>query len=257
MTDSIHGQFVWHELMTTDVDAARTFYTSVVGWGTQAWDDSGSYQMWTSGTQPVGGLTGLPAEVRDAGAPPHWLTHIGARDVDATCAEIRRLGGSVLKEPWDIPSIGRVAVVADPAGAVFCLYRPEGNAPRAGAAPKPGEFSWHELTTTDAAGALGFYGTLFGWRKIQDIDMGPAGVYQIFGMGDTMMGGIYPKPAEVPVSNWLPYAMVASADEAAERARAKGGSILYGPMEVPGGDRVAVGTDPQGAVFAVHSSKPA
>jgi hypothetical protein len=123
------------------------------------------------------------------------------------------------------------------------------------APPLPGAFSWHELATTDPEGGWTFYSALFGWEKMGEFDMGPSGLYREFGYGGQMVGGIYLKPAQTPVSNWLPYARVSSADDAAAAAGLQGGTVILGPMEVPGGDRIAVMRDPQGAVFAVHAAK--
>ena len=248
------GQFVWHECMTSDPAGARAFYTAVVGWGTQAWGSDGAYTIWMNGSAPVGGCMALPDEVKAAGAPPHWLSYIGTPDVDATCRKAASLGGRVLRPAADIPGVGRFAVVADPAGAAFCVFSGAGDPPGHDGPPSRGDFSWHELATPDPAGALAFYGALFGWKTTGEFDMGPAGTYHMFGLGDATLGGIYAKPPEVPVANWLPYAKVESADAAAATATARGAKIMMGPMEVPGGDRIAVGMDPQGAVFAVHST---
>lgn len=248
------GRFAWHELMTTDPDAAKAFYGAVVGWGSMAWGEDQSYTLWLKGEMPVGGLMALPDEVKAAGIPPHWLTYISVPDTDASAAQATQLGGKVLKPPFSVPSVGRMAVLSDPQGAVFLLYTSE-HEMGPDAMPEVGEFSWHELATTDIEGAVRFYSAMFGWEKRDAIDMGPAGPYQMYGLPGSPMpiGGIYTKPAEVPVCNWLPYAMVKSADDSVATATARGGKVIHGPMEVPGGDRVAVMIDPQGAVFAVHS----
>lgn len=246
------GRFTWHELMTTDPIAAQRFYPTFMGWGTFDWE-GGTYTMWMNGEMPVGGVMELPDEVKAAGAPPHWLTYIGTPDCDATCARVTALGGVIYKAPWDVPKVGRIAVVADPQGAAFVLYTPLEPDPTLDAAPAPGQFSWHELSTTDPAGALAFYQELFGWEKRGEVDMGEIGMYYLLGYGGADRIGVMAKPAEVPVSNWLPYAMVASADAAFATATANGATELMAPMEVPGGDRIAVMQDPQGAVFAVHS----
>lgn len=251
------GQFVWHECLTSDPAGALKFYSGVVGWGTQPWGPDGSYTLWLNGEAPVGGCMALPDEVKRAGAPPHWLSYIGTPDVDATCKDATARGGKVLKKPESVPTVGRFAVLADPAGAVFCAFTAEGDPPGHDGPAGVGEFSWHELATTDPAGALEFYGDLFGWDKMGEFDMGPMGTYTLFGLKGIQMGGIMPKPEPVPVSNWQPYAMVESADAAAARAKAGGATLMIEPMEVPGGDRIAVGRDPQGAIFALHSSKPA
>jgi predicted enzyme related to lactoylglutathione lyase len=249
----LRGRFLWHELLTTDTGAAQPFYTRVVGWRVEAWQDNPSYLMWIAGSGPVGGLMTLPREAGTMGAPPNWLTYIGTPNVDATVSQATQRGARVLKAAETMDRVGRFAVLADPQGAVFALFTPQ--TPRAWSTPQLGEFSWHELATTDPDGAFGFYSALFGWEKTDAMDMGPGlGVYQMYGLGGAPMGGIYRKPADMPAPpNWLPYALVPNADQAADRARAAGGQILNGPMDVPGGDRIAVIMDAQGAAFAVHS----
>jgi len=249
------GRFIWHELMTTDSAAAQGFYPTFMGWGLAPWAD-GTYTMWMNGEVPVGGVMTLPDEVKAAGAPPHWMTYISTPDCDATTAKVKALGGTVLRAPDDIPDIGRFSVVADPQGAAFCLYTP--GAPPQGdldAAPKPGEYSWHELATTDPAGAVAFYTALAGWDKMGEFDMGAMGTYHLLGYGNAQRIGVMKKPDEVPVSYWLPYAHVPDADAAHATASAHGATTVVPPMEVPGGDRIAVMVDPQGAVFAVHAAK--
>jgi predicted enzyme related to lactoylglutathione lyase len=255
MPTILPGRFNWHELLSSDPAAAHGFYEAVVGWGTAPWGTEG-YTMWMNGQTPVGGVLELPAELKATGVPPHWLTYISTPDVEATARRAEQMGGKILKPVEVVPTVGRFIVVADPQGAVFCLYQPD-NDMAPDTMPVSGGWSWHELATTDREGAFKFYSGLFGWVKTGDMDMGEAGIYQMYGLGEIPMGGIYTKPKEVPVSNWLPYAMVPDADQATATAKKQGATILFGPMEVPGGDRVAMMMDPQGAAFAVHSKKPA
>jgi len=245
----VQGRFLWYDLMTTDPATAKAFYTQVVGWGTETWGGAGTpYDMWVAGHGPIGGVMQLPAEAQQAGAAPHWMAHIGVRDVDATVVQVQALGGAVVREPADIPDVGRFAVVTDPYGAMFSVYKPSGDMPRP-EWPQRGDVSWHELMTGDVAGAFDFYAALFGWERTGEMDMGEAGVYQMYGQGGTMYGGMM---KQAPAA-WAFYVQVESADAAAERARGAGAQVLVEPMEVPGGDRVALFADPQGAVFGVHS----
>jgi predicted enzyme related to lactoylglutathione lyase len=256
MADStIRGRFVWHELMTTDPAGAQRFYSQVVGWTTAPFPGEPSYTIWQVGGAGVGGCMAMPPELRAKNVPSNWLAYIGSPNVDDTSAEVTRLGGTVQREPMEIPDVGRFAVIMDPEGAVFAIFTPSREGGGRTGAPVLGDFSWHELASTNPKAGFQFYRSLFGWERTGDFDMGPMGVYEMFGIGGVPMGGIYPKPAEVPVSNWLPYAKVASADQSAATAKEQGGTILQGPIEVPGGDRVAIGMDPQGAIFAVHSGK--
>ncbi len=257
--ESARGRFVWYDLMTPDPEAAKAFYTAVAGWGTQIWENPGmSYTMWTAGDRPIGGTMKLPDEAVAGGARPHWIAYVDVPDVDATAARAQELGGTVMVPPRDIPTVGRYAVLADPQGAVIAAYTPEQRQPEAEEMPPVGEFSWHELATTDPDAALAFYGDLFGWEKIADHDMGPMGLYQMYGRNGKTLGGIFKKPAEMPgPSAWLYYARVADVNASIEAARQQGGQVLNGPMEVPGGDLIAQILDPQGGMFAVHQSKAA
>lgn len=248
------GRFSWVELLTTDPGAARDFYKKVVGWGATRMDGGPmEYTLFTSGEVPVAGLMALPPDAAAMGAPPSWLAYIEVPDVNATIDQAARLGATVIAPAMDIPQAGRFAVLKDPQGGVFgIITSAHPLAPETD--PAPLEFYWHELTTSDQAGAIRFYEQLFGWEKKSEFDMGEMGVYHMYGRDRFTYGGIMSKPPQAPGTYWLHYARVAdSADAAAERAVALGAKIMVPPMEVPGGDRVAVLSDPQGAVFAVHS----
>jgi len=114
-----------------------------------------------------------------------------------------------------------------------------------------GQFSWHELATTDATKAFDFYSALFGWNKNGEMDMGEGGIYQMYGRGETMYGGMYNASPEMP-AGWCCYIMVDSVPEALERVKESGGKVLNGPMEVSGGSVVSQCVDPHGALFALH-----
>src|ERR1700722_9635858 len=125
MTDTKTGSFVWYDLLTTDVAASVAFYTHVMGWTTQVWGEGGgAYTMWVSDQGPLGGTMVLPEEARKMGAPPHWMGNVTVADVDATVALVRRLGGRTLREPEDIPTVGRFALIADPHGATISAFAP-------------------------------------------------------------------------------------------------------------------------------------
>ncbi len=259
-----HGRFVWYDLMTSDPDAAQQFYTRIAGWGTQPWGDPGSYTMWTNGGAPLGGTVRLPDELIAQGIPPHWLAYVCVRNVDETIREAEKLGGKAMHQPEDIPSVGRFAVLADPQGAALAIFTPAEEPPGHAGEPRLGEFSWHELMTTDYVAAFDFYKTLFGWEKISDFDMGEMGMYHMFGQHVTVdgglhgfpYGGMFNKTPDMPMPpNWMCYIQVSNVDETVALVKELGGQILNGPMEVPGGDMIAQCLDPQGAAFAVHQRK--
>jgi len=247
------GRFVWHELMTPDPKAAEAFYKEVIGWGTMPSGLSGiEYTMWTAGQTPIGGFMMLTPEAKAMGAPPSWTAYVEVPDADATVDLVERLGGSVIMPATSADNVGRFAILRDPQGAVFAIIK-SANPLQAETDPQPMHFSWHELMTGDLSGAIGFYEQIFGWKKQSEFDMGDMGIYHMFGRDRFTYGGMMKRPAEMPVSAWLHYVSVDSADAAAERATKAGGKVMMGPMEVPGGDRVATLNDPQGAWFAVHS----
>lgn len=248
------GRFSWVELMTPDPAAAQAFYQKVVGWGATKMDGGPvEYTLFTAGERPVAGLMALPPDAAAMGAPPSWLAYVEVPSVDTTLDQAVALGANVVAPPMDIPQAGRFAVLQDPQGAVFAIIT-SANEFASETDPVPLEFSWHELTTSDLAGAVSFYEQLFGWEKKSEFDMGPMGIYHMYGRDRFTYGGMMVKTPEAPGTYWLHYVRpVDTADAAAERAVQLGASIMVGPMDVPGGDRIAVLRDPQGAVFALHS----
>lgn len=255
MSDIPLGRFAWYELLTTDPDAAPAFYGPIAGWTTAPWqaEGTGPYTMWMNGEAPIGGLMRLPDEAAQMGAPPHWLVHISTPNLAETTTKASELGAEVLNR-IQVPTVGDFAIVRDPQGAVFSAYQPAGDAPGHDGPRQIGEFSWHELATDDWEAAWRFYSTLFGWQETDAMDMGEMGTYQMYGRGADPLGGLYNRPPQIPVSAWLFYIRVPDVAEAVEKVRAQGGSVLNGPMEVPGGGVIAQCSDPQGAMFAVHST---
>lgn len=250
----MHGQFVWYELMTPDAEASKKFYRPLTGWSTQQFDKD--YAMWTLANVPVGGIFQLGAEQQAHGIPPNWMPYVEANNVDDVVALAGSLGGKVMNGPADIPEVGRYAVLQDPQGATFGVYKSSRPSGAWDGTPKLGRFSWHELMTTDYKAAFDFYRKLFGWEKTNEMDMGPAGMYQTYGLQGKDYGGMFNRPgemAQVPPF-WLPYVYVADVKKATAMAQKAGAEVVNGPMEVPGGSWIVVMKDPQGAGFALHSA---
>jgi len=208
-------------------------------------------------------MAGLLALGADAGGRPNWLTYIGTPNLESTVRQAQALGATILKPAEGVPAVGTWVVLKDPQGAVFAALQPSQSP--SDAEPGLGDFSWHELATTDAAAAAKFYQQLFGWEETGGMDMGPdLGMYHMYGKGGRPMGGIYKKPHDPKAPahmqappHWLPYVLVTDTQKAADATKKSGGQVASGPMEVPGGDWIAIGIDPQGGAFAVHSRKPA
>lgn len=207
----------------------------------------------------MAGLMALPDEAKAGGTSPTWVTYIGTPDVDETALQAAQLGGRVLRQPANIPTVGRFAILQDPQGAMFAAFTPlPAQVPQGDGAPAVGDFSWHELATTDWRAALTFYQRLFGWQETEAINDPAIGTYQMYGLNGRPLGGIFNKPREMPdPPAWLAYIRVPDAKKAAAAISKLGGHVVHGPMEVPGGDWIAQGVDLQGVSFAVHSVKAA
>ena len=214
------------------------------------------YTMWVAGETPIGGSMQLPRDAVKAGAPSHWMMYVGTDDVDSTVKQALALGGKTCVAPQDIPNIGRFAVLIDPQGAMFAIYKSLNPAVPPLAKPGIGHVSWHELATTDPVAAFRFYHALFGWDETGTHDMGPMGLYRMIGHGELSLGAMFTKPSQMPgPPHWLLYVRVADVNATVARVKEHGGQVLNGPMEVPGGDWIAQCLDPQGSAFAVHQVK--
>jgi len=249
-----HGRFIWYELMTSDVEAAKRFYGEIVGWSTQA---MGEYTMFIGSAGPMGGVMQLADEHKAHGVPPNWTAYVYVDDCDAAAEKAKALGGQVLNPPSDIPEVGRFAVIADPHGAVTAIMKP---IPPSGSRPEAprgtlGHGSWHELMAGEVDADFQFYKDLFGWTETGRHEMGPMGVYHLYGNSDGQVGGMMTKPAQLPVACWTYYFESDDVDAAAERVTKAGGAITNGPMDVPDGSRIVQATDPQGVVFALVKTK--
>jgi len=252
------GDFIWYELMTTDAEGAKAFYDAVVGWkfGEAAAEYNGYRMISTSDGGFAGGVLPLTAEMQQHGGRPTWLGYVNVGDVDSKVESIEAAGGKTLMGATDIPNVGRIAMVADPQGAPFYVMKP---IPPAGHENEPstvfsptdqGRCAWNELSTSDSGAARAFYGEQFGWRTDNFMAMGEQGEYRFIDHHGLTLGAIAGTAAgQQP--HWRFYFKVGSVSEAKETAEARGGRIVMGPMEVPGGDHIIVGIDPQGAEFAL------
>lgn len=252
------GRPLWYELMTTDMNAAIAFYEQVVGWTSAPFEQSPQpYTIFKrAGQTPVAGVMARPAGMN---APPFWSMYVGVATLEPVLAQIRQLGGSECSPVMDVPGVGRMQMMTDPQGAAFYIFEPASAEQPPEAAAEVGEASWHELMTTDAPAAMTFYSEVFHWQPSETLDMGAAGQYQMFNRPHGMIGGMMNKPPEmahVP-PNWQIYFRVPDITAALARVNASGGQILNGPMEVPGGDWILNGMDPQGAAFALHARNTA
>jgi uncharacterized protein len=244
------GTPCWVDLGSPDLDASVRFYNALFGWEapkSENVEQTGGYRRATKNGADVAGMMPLMQE----GQPPAWSSYVAVADADATAAAVKEAGGSVIAEPMDVMDLGRMAVFADPTGAVFGIWQP-GTFPGAARVNEPGALSWNELGTRDPDAAKAFYAAVFGWG-FRDNDMGEMGTYTEWLNGEASIGGMMDVsgrlPDEIP-AHWLVYFAVENTDAALETVKSSGGGVSFGPIDVPAG-RFAIVTDPHGAAFAV------
>ncbi len=244
------GTFCWLDLSTGDLDAARNFYGGLFGWEFESSEipGGGVYTMCRLGGDDVAAMVRQDQQ-------PGWNHYISVENADEATERAERLGARVYEKPFDVMDSGRMAVFADPDGAVFCVWEARDHI-GASRVNDVGCMAWNELQARDPEKAGAFYSGLFGWETEPIEEDGQVAYTTIKNSSGRMNGGLMPmtgQPEDAP-SYWLPYFTVASCDEAVEKAKELGGALLAGPME-PGAGRIAVLSDPQGAVFAVFEGE--
>jgi predicted enzyme related to lactoylglutathione lyase len=244
------GTPCWVDLGSPDLEAAVGFYSGLFGWEVPELPNSaemGGYRRAKKNGIDVAGMMPLMQE----GQPPAWSSYVAVADADATATAVKEAGGTVMAEPMDVADLGRMAVFADPTGAVFGIWQ-AGTFAGAGLVNEPGALSWNELGTRDVEAAKTFYGTVFGWG-FEEHDMGEMGTYTEWQQDGNSIGGMMDVtgrlPDEIP-AHWLVYFAVENTDAALETVKSSGGSVSFGPVDIPAG-RFAIVTDPHGAAFAV------
>jgi uncharacterized protein len=248
----MQNQFIWHDLMTSDVEAATAFYSAVVGWTTST--HMPDYTVTEAGGKGMGGIMAKPIELE--GMPPFWSGYVEVADVDATVAKIKQLGGVLKQEPWDVPDVGRIAVVADPTGAMFNIMTPTPQTEGSSLPPSSamGAVGWNELHAGDLDKAWHFYSQMFGWTKGTVMPMGEMGDYMMFQINGGDVGGMMKQQPNLPMPMWLYYFNVDGIDAAVTRITKAGGKIAMGPHQVPGGQWIVSAFDPQGGSFQLLSA---
>ena len=240
------GRFIWHELHTRDIEAAKGFYGELFGWKAKAVDmgAAGPYTMFSAGDRDVAGATKLQ------GPAPQWLAYCTTPDVDAAAARAKANGATVLVPATDIPTVGRFAVVSHGSAGTLAPFRSLDERPDAD--PALGTFCWDELVTQDPAAAASLLTEVFGYTT-EARDMGPLGTYTVLKRGDRQAGGIMKAMDPRAPAAWIGYVVVEDVDKSLERAKKLGGKQLVAPIEVPSLGRFAVIADHEGATIALFT----
>jgi uncharacterized protein len=241
------GTFCWAELQTTDADAAKAFYSGLLGWTheDQPIGEGSVYTMLSRDGRQVAALYAGQQE----GMPPFWASYVSVEDADAEAERARELGATVLAGPFDVMQAGRMAVIQDPQGAAVSLWQ-AGDRFGAQLVNAPGAPTLNQLNTSDPEAAARFYSDLFGWKLRQMFDDDGQSYWGIYNGGDLNGGMMALPPGMEAPPHWLVYFGVEDLDAAVERIGELDGQVTLPPTPVPGG-RILVAQDPQGAFFAL------
>ncbi len=239
----------WVDLGSPDLAKAKEFYGGLFGWECpEGPAEAGGYSVCTLHGKTVAGL----GPQMNPDFPPVWMTYVNVDDADNTAAKASAAGGTVFAGPMDVMDVGRMAVLADPLGAVFGLWQPKSHT-GAQLVNEPGTLCWNELITTDLDASKAFYKAVFDWDAE---DQGPPGgppAYTEWKLAGRSVGGMMLKHADMPADmppNWGVYFAVADTDATVGKAQELGGAVFMGPTDIEPG-RFAVLGDNQGVVFNV------
>lgn len=248
-----HGQVVWHDLITNDIEAAMSFYSELLGWEYQTehakdsvWKQGeAEYPLITVKGQAHGGFVN-PVLVTES----KWVAYVKVNDVDSVSLNASALGAAIEKKPFDVPGVGKSAIIRDPQGALICPFEQTHGYP-----PPSGVFLWDELITDDVEPEKEFYNKLFDWQA-HDIDTPGMGLYTVFKSienKESLAGSFNYEFNRRKPSFWLTYLSTSDTDAAVSKAIALGGELLMGVKEVPDEGRFAILMDPSGAKFGLFS----
>ncbi len=258
VTTHAPGSFSWPELATTDQKAGVAFYRALFGWDLNEvpLGPGEVYSMFQMRGREVASACTLRPDERQMGVPPHWNSYVTVESVDESAKKAQQLGGKVLAPPFDVMDAGRMAVLQDPTGAVFQIWEPKRSI-GAKILGEPGALCWTELTTSDTRAAEAFYTQLFGWTPKHSAPGAPM-EYTEFSVKGTPSIGMMAKPKDMPAhipSYWMPYFQVTNVDASASKLKDLGGKVMVGPQDIADAGRFVIGTDPQGAVFALFQAR--
>jgi uncharacterized protein len=257
VSDPTPGTFCWIELGTSDNDAAKSFYTQLFGWDYEdhPMGPDGVYTILRLDGKDIGGLYKLMPDMVAQGIPPHWMSYVAVASADKSAEKAKAEGATIMNGPFDVFTLGRMAVIKDPTGAVFSIWQAKDNK-GVGDYGKPGFLCWNELGTNDPEKAGQFYSNVFGWTQ-QPFPGSPI-EYTVFNNGDRGVGGMYKMPPEMgPIPpHWLVYFAVEDCDAKVQKATELGARVMKPAEDIPGVGRFAILIDPQGAAFAFIKPQP-
>ena len=245
------GTFCWVDLVTSEAEAAKRFYTDLFGWEYEdnEMGDGAVYSMALVGGKRVAGLMGGQSE------PPHWNSYIAVESAEETVGKAKEAGANVVQDVIDLGGPGKMAFLQDPSGALVGVWE-AGETIGAELVNAHGALTWNDMQTHDVDKAIEFFTGVFGW-EVAPVDEDAENQRVMVRAGETLNGGMAKLPEQLGPDvppHWMPYFAVDDLDAAIERGESAGGNKAFGPMEIPAG-RFAMMIDPQGAAFALFAGE--
>ena len=252
-----HGTPCWVDLATTNLAAARDFYSGLFGWSyideQMSEMDIGTYSMAMVNDAATAAIYELGPDQIRAPAKSNWNVYVSVDDIDATLDGVRRRGGVILAAATDVDRAGRVAVIEDPTGCQTTLWQPgefQGSLIRA----EPGALTWLEHVSTGLEGSVRFYEDVLGTETVT-APQGNLNEYTMWIVDDIPVAGMFQWPdvmiADGVPSMWFVYFQVTDLDAAVEYVESNGGKAMADAPVVNAVGRIIVLRDPQGADFCV------
>lgn len=249
-----YGRFVWHDLITTDIESAIDFFVGLFGWSIQVVDTArskGSYRVFHAAERAMGGFVALDP---DREVASHWLGYVAVENLDNVVAASEGAGGVQAVAPIEIPQIGRIAVLRDPSGGNYAPLQRNSEASLPPEETQHGEICWNELHAPDHPRCVAYYGATFGWAA-DERPMGSYGQYTVFNDGTRDVAGLAGhRVASLPCPVWIPYVRVTDLTKAANRVQQLGGAFWVLPVDIPDVGSAAVIADPSGAPTGLFQS---
>jgi predicted enzyme related to lactoylglutathione lyase len=241
------GRFVWFEYVSKDAPKAAGFFGELFGWSTKSVPmPDGAYTMIAAADgKTIGGYSEPPP---GAPAKPGWLPYLLVDSAAKTAAKVTRLGGTIVKDAFQVGDFATMAIVCDPHGATVALWQPA--KPEDAGEAEVGHFTWNELPSKDPAASIAFYEQIGGFTTTK-MEMPEMGTYNLLESGGKSRAGIMAQPMPDAPHAWLPYVRVANADQTVDKAKRLGATVVVPPTAIPNVGRFAIFVDPQGTALGI------
>jgi predicted enzyme related to lactoylglutathione lyase len=249
-TNEFHpGKFVWRDLMTDDIPAVKKFYSELFGWTyLDVADEENDYTVVLHDGKPIGGMFKL-RDVKAEHKYSQWISYVSVADMNQAINFTKKSGGTIYREPFELPNRGNVSYVLDSQSAVLAFVKSSSGDPK-DSDPIYNEWLWTELWTNNIENSSSFYTELFGYN-LKKFSTSAENFYYVFQKENKPRAGMVKIPFEDVEPHWMPYVAVKDPAEIVKKVEQLGGTIYLGTDETSGSD-AAIIADPSGAVFTIQ-----